>query len=101
MHRGPPERLDVRPCRPTGQAKPRPTWRTGSARVSAVLARVRVRMPGRAFAAITVAPALVAVAWLVPGTGLLVAGRLLTLPMMIIFVPLAVVLCDLATGGCR
>ena len=51
-------------------------------------------MPGRAFAAVTVAPALIAMAWLVPGTGLLLAGRLLPLPMVIIFVPLAVALCD-------
>jgi len=58
--------------------------------------RVPVRMPGRAFAAITVAPALVAVAWLLPGTGLLLAGRLLALPLVIIFVPLAVVLLDFA-----
>ena len=44
----------------------------------------------------TVAPALLAVAWLVPGTGLLLAGRLLPLPMVIIFVPLAVALCYFA-----
>jgi hypothetical protein len=46
--------------------------------------------PGRAFAAVTVAPAVLAVAWLVPGTGLLLAGRLRAVPMLIIFVPLAV-----------
>ena len=49
--------------------------------------------PGWAFAAVTHAPALLAVAWLVPGTGMLLAGRLLPLPMTIIFVPLAVALC--------
>jgi hypothetical protein len=32
-------------------------------------------------------------AWLVPGIGMLLAGRLLPLPMVIIFVPLAVALC--------
>ena len=42
------------------------------------------------------APALLAVAWLVPGTGMLLAGRLLPLPMVIIFVPLAVALCYFA-----
>src|SRR5579862_6552869 len=96
MHRGLPERLDFRPD-DDGAAEPavRRTW---AAKVSAVLSlRVPVRMPGRAFAAITVAPALVAVAWLLPGTGLLLAGRALVLPMVIIFVPLAVVLCDFAT----
>jgi hypothetical protein len=55
-------------------------------------------VPGRAFAAVTVAPALLAVAWLVPGTGMLLAGRLLPLPMVIIFVPLAAALCYFATG---
>ncbi len=55
-------------------------------------------MPGRAFAAITVAPALLAVAWLVPGTGMLLAGRLAAVPMMIIFVPLAVALGYFAMG---
>ena len=42
------------------------------------------------------APALLAVAWLVPGAGMLLAGRLLPLPMVIIFVPLAVALCYFA-----
>jgi hypothetical protein len=54
-------------------------------------------VPGRAFAAMTVAPALLAVAWLVPGTGMLLAGRLLAVPVVIIFVPLAVALCYFAT----
>src|SRR5579862_3213693 len=99
MHRGLPDRLDYRPAdgEQDEPAKPaaRPTW---AAKVSAVLAiRVKVRMPGRAFAAITVTPALVAAAWLLPGTGLLLAGRLLALPMVIIFVPLAVVLCQFVT----
>jgi hypothetical protein len=46
---------------------------------------------------VTLAPALLAVAWLVPGTGMLLAGRLLPVPMVIIFVPLAVALCYFAT----
>ncbi len=54
------------------------------------------RLPGWAFAAVTQAPALLAVAWLVPGIGMLLAGRLLPLPMVIIFVPLAVALCYFA-----
>jgi hypothetical protein len=60
--------------------------------------RVPVRVPRRAFAAVTVAPALLAMAWLVPGTGLLLAGRLLAEPMVLIFVPLAVVLCYFVLG---
>src|SRR5215469_1102516 len=77
------------------------TRRGWLARVDAVLSRrVRVRLPvpGPAFAAITVAPALLAVAWLVPGTGMLLAGRLRAVPMLIIFVPLAVALFDFAMG---
>ena len=53
-------------------------------------------LPGWVFAAVTVAPALLAVAWLVPGIGMLLAGRLLPVPMVIIFVPLAVALCYFA-----
>jgi hypothetical protein len=49
-------------------------------------------LPGRLFAAVTMAPALLAIAWLVPGTGMLLAGRLLPVPMVIIFVPLALAL---------
>ena len=59
------------------------------------------RLPGKmvprwTFAAVTLAPVLFAVAWLVPGTGLLLAGRLVPLPMIIIFVPLAVAACYFA-----
>ena len=50
-------------------------------------------LPGRAFAVLTMAPALLAIALLVPGTGMLLAGRLLPVPVLIIFVPLAVALC--------
>jgi hypothetical protein len=53
-------------------------------------------LPGWAFAAVTQFPALLAVAWLVPGIGTLLAGRLLALPMLIIFVPLALALCYFA-----
>jgi hypothetical protein len=55
-----------------------------------------LRVPGRAFAAVTVAPALLAMAWLVPGSGMLLAGRLQAAPMVIIFVSLGVVLCYFA-----
>ncbi|HEY0934595.1 MAG TPA: hypothetical protein VGD91_12735 [Trebonia sp.] len=53
-------------------------------------------LPSWTFAAVTQAPALLAVAWLVPGTALLLAGRVLPTPMVIIFVPLAVALCYFA-----
>jgi hypothetical protein len=49
-------------------------------------------LPGRLFGAITMAPALLAIAWLIPGAGMLLAGRLLPVPMVIIFVPLALAL---------
>jgi hypothetical protein len=53
-------------------------------------------LPGWTFAAITQAPAVLAVAWLIPGAGMLLADRLLPLPMVIIFVPLALALCYFA-----
>jgi hypothetical protein len=53
-------------------------------------------LPGRSFAALTQLPALLAVAWLIPGTGMLLAGRLLWLPMVIMFVPLALAMCYFA-----
>src|SRR3984957_4959690 len=56
-------------------------------------------LPGRAFAVITIAPALLAIALLVPGTGMLLAGRLLPVPVLIIFVPLAVALCYFGMRG--
>jgi len=68
-------------------------------RAGRLVQRVRRRwwwLPGWAFAAVTQLPALLAIAWLVPGTGMLLAGRLLPLPMVIIFVPLAVALCYFA-----
>jgi hypothetical protein len=56
-------------------------------------------LPGRAFAVVTMAPALLAIALLVPGTGMLLAGRLLPLPVLIIFVPLALALCYFGMRG--
>jgi hypothetical protein len=50
-------------------------------------------LPGWAFAAMTLFPALVAIAWLVPGFAMLLAGRLTPLPMVIMFIPLAAALC--------
>jgi hypothetical protein len=92
-------RLSVRPVleRAGDQQAETSSRRTLAAGYAAVAA-LRVRIPGRAFAAVTVAPALFAMAWLVPGTGLLLAGRLRAVPMVIIFIPLAVALCYFATG---
>ena len=75
-------------------------WLTAAdARVTdrgARLARRWSWLPGWVFAAVTQAPALLAIAWLVPGIGMLLAGRLLPMPMVIIFMPLAVALCYFA-----
>jgi len=48
------------------------------------------------FGAVTVVPALLATAWLLPGLPLLLAHRFDALPMLLIFVPLAAVLCYFA-----
>ncbi|HEY2266334.1 MAG TPA: hypothetical protein VGI96_27195 [Streptosporangiaceae bacterium] len=50
-------------------------------------------LPGWLFAALTVLPALLAIAWLVPAFAMLAADRLTPEPMVIIFVPLAAALC--------
>ena len=66
---------------------------------SAASARYQQRLwwlPGWLFAAVTQLPALLAIAWLVPATGTLLAGRLLPAPLLIIFVPLALALCYFA-----
>src|SRR3984957_634754 len=61
--------------------------------------RLRAPVPGRVFAAVTVAPALLAAAWLVPTTGLLLAGLMLPLPAVLAAGPLAVILCYFAFRG--
>jgi hypothetical protein len=50
-------------------------------------------LAGRVFGAVTVLPALLAVAWLLPGLPLILAGRFTVLPMVFISVPVAVGLC--------
>jgi hypothetical protein len=50
-------------------------------------------LPGWLFAALTQLPALLAIAWLVPGFAMLLAGRLTPMPVLIIFAPLAAALC--------
>jgi hypothetical protein len=58
------------------------------------------RAPGRAaaglFGAVTVVPALLAAAWLLPGLPLLLAGRLTAPPLVFMFSPLALGLCYIA-----
>jgi len=51
---------------------------------------------GRAFAMVTVLPALLLIAWLVPGLALLLANSFLPTPMVLISVPVAVALTMLA-----
>jgi hypothetical protein len=75
-------------------------WSLRPAASRAVAARgwygERPWLPGTLFAALTQLPALLAVAWLLPGVAMLLSGRLLPAPMLIIFVPLAIALCYFA-----
>ncbi len=50
------------------------------------------RVPGVLFAAVTVLPAVLVMAWLIPGLPLLLAGGFAGIPMLVISVPLAVAL---------
>jgi hypothetical protein len=50
------------------------------------------RLPGMIFAAVTIAPALLVMAWLLAGLPLLLANRFSNIPMLIISIPLAVAL---------
>jgi len=58
--------------------------------------RASGRLAGGLFGAVTVVPALLAAAWLLPGLPLLLAGRLSAPPLVFMFSPLAVGLCYLA-----
>ncbi len=62
--------------------------------------QVAAPAPGRAaaglFGAVTVVPALLAAAWLLPGLPLLLAGRLTAPPLVFMFSPLALGLCYVA-----
>ncbi|HXT89068.1 MAG TPA: hypothetical protein VN714_07395 [Trebonia sp.] len=60
------------------------------------LARKWPWLPGWVFAVVTQAPALLAIAWLVPGTAMLLVERLLPVPMLIMFIPLTIALCYFA-----
>ena len=48
--------------------------------------------PGMLFAAVTILPSLLVMAWLIPGLPLLLAGRFAGIPMIVISVPLAAAL---------
>ena len=50
------------------------------------------RAPGVLFAAVTILPTLLLMAWLLPGLPLLLAGRFADIPMIVISVPLALAL---------
>jgi hypothetical protein len=58
--------------------------------------RVRYRhwwwLPGWLFAAVTTLPALLAIAWLVPGIALLLGGRLIAVPILIMFPAITIAL---------
>ena len=54
------------------------------------------RWPGWLFGAITVVPAMLAAAWLLPALPLLLAGRVSARPMVFMFAPLAAGLCYFA-----
>ena len=56
----------------------------------------RGRRAGWLFGAVTVVPALLAAAWLLPAFPLLLSGRFSALPMVFMFAPLAAGLCYFA-----
>ncbi|HEV2256687.1 MAG TPA: hypothetical protein VGS06_26410 [Streptosporangiaceae bacterium] len=70
---------------PAPQQEPEPASRQEPGRVAAGL-----------FGAVTVVPALLAAAWLLPGLPLLLVGRLTAPPLVFMFSPLALGLCYLA-----
>lgn len=57
------------------------------------------RVPGVLFAAVTVLPAVLVMAWLIPGLPLLLADRFVRIPMIIISVPLAVTMIAMIMRG--
>ncbi len=69
---------------------------TETADAAASAAHVGVRASGWLFGAVTVIPAMLAAAWLLPGFPLLLTGRFTALPMVLMFAPLAVGLCYFA-----
>jgi hypothetical protein len=70
---------------------PRPGSRLAQ-RSRAAAARASASASGREFSRITVLPALLVVAWLIPAVPLLLAGSFALAPMLVIAIPLALVL---------
>jgi hypothetical protein len=95
------ERRPAPPPEPDAERRPAPPPEpppAPEATQQPVLPRVppRGQLPARLFAAITVVPALLAAALLLPGFPLLLAGRFTAPPMVFMFAPLAVGLCYFA-----
>ncbi len=102
----PPEQAAPEPV-PAQAPEPAPEQASEQAPASApepaaeqALEQIPGRVPGRLaaglFGAVTVVPALLAAAWLLPGLPLLLGGRLAAPPLVFMFSPLAVGLCYLA-----
>ena len=81
----------ARTWRPAGAVGTLSADRTGRPRGAARRIHWQ-RAPGVIFAAVTVLPALLLTAWLLPGLPLLLASRFTDIPMLVISVPLAVAL---------
>ncbi|HEV2373233.1 MAG TPA: hypothetical protein VGS19_13795, partial [Streptosporangiaceae bacterium] len=85
-----------------GEAPGEPAASGRAAQARALLVRVRHRLQvlgrrlrnnaGQTFGVVTAVPCLVITAWLVPGAGLLLGGRFLPVPMVLIAAPLTVAL---------
>jgi hypothetical protein len=82
----------LRRLRPTG-AVPSAASKAEARRAAAAESRaLSVEVAGVLFARLTVLPAVLILAWLIPGLPLLLAGDFLPVPMLLISVPLAVAL---------
>jgi hypothetical protein len=90
--------VGLRTARPAGAAEsgnglPAAAATSGGGRQPEASARARVgEAAGLAFARLTVLPAVLVVAWLIPGLPLLLGGDFLPVPMLLISVPLAAAL---------
>jgi hypothetical protein len=100
--RPPTSRWGRQPVSPEGDTQPQPVLeqepeRGAAARAASWAARRAWRglrrvpgLGGQAFGLVTVLPAVLLVGWLVPGLALLMAGRFLPVPMVLIAAPVAV-----------
>jgi hypothetical protein len=79
--------------RPVGKAAASEAAESSEPRPApAAVKRSTFPLAGRSFARLTVLPLLVVIGWLLPGIPLLVAGRFLPVPMVLIAAPLAAIL---------